>query len=49
MATKISLVCGAVYTAPNEEIVLTNLQKVNSKWGKQYPYATKNREANRDV
>jgi transposase-like protein len=39
----------AVYTAVNEEAALDKLYEVNSKWGKQYPDATKNWEANWDV
>ena len=39
----------AVYTAVNEEAALDKLYEVNNKWGKQYPYATRNWEANWDV
>lgn len=39
----------AVYTAVNEEAALNRLYEVSNKWGKQYPYATKNWEANWDV
>jgi transposase-like protein len=39
----------AVYTAATEEAALDKLYEVNSKWGKQYPYATKNWDANWDV
>ena len=39
----------AVYTAANEEVALTKLYEVNSKCGKQYPYAAKNWESNWDV
>ena len=39
----------AVYTAVNEEAALDKLYAVQGKWGKQYPYATKNWEANWDV
>lgn len=39
----------AVYTSANEEVALTKLYEINSKWGKQYPYATRNWETNWDV
>jgi len=39
----------AVYKAPNEETALKELEEVKEKWGKKYPYAINNWEANWDV
>lgn len=39
----------AVYKAPNEETALKELEDVKEKWGKKYPYAINNWEANWDV
>ena len=39
----------AVYKAPNEETARKELEEVKDKWGKKYPYAISNWEANWDV
>lgn len=39
----------AVYKAPTEEIALTELEILKETWGKKYPYAISNWEANWDV
>lgn len=39
----------SVYKAVNEEDALDNLEKLEEKWGKKYPYALKSWEMNWDV
>lgn len=39
----------AVYKAPNEELAISELESLKDKWGKKYPYAINNWEANWDV
>lgn len=39
----------AVYKAPNEELALAELESLKEKWGKKYPFALNNWEANWDV
>jgi putative transposase len=39
----------AVYKAPNEDLAMSELESLKEKWGKKYPYAISNWEANWDV
>lgn len=39
----------SVYRAPNEEVAFVELEALQEKWGKKYPYAISNWEANWDV
>lgn len=39
----------AVYKAPNEDLAMSELESLKDKWGKKYPYAISNWEANWDV
>jgi transposase-like protein len=39
----------AVYKAPNEDLAISELESLKDKWGKKYPYAISNWEANWDV
>lgn len=39
----------AVYKASNEELAISELESLKEKWGKKYPYAISNWEANWDV
>lgn len=39
----------AVYKAPNEEVALAELEVLKDNWGKKYPYAISNWEANWEV
>lgn len=39
----------SVYRAPNEEVAFAELEVLQEKWGKKYPYAISNWEANWDV